>query len=146
MTTIAASFSDRLLVTDSSISDGDAVWSAAKAEVYNGRIYATAGEASDTELFMSWIKRGRRGRRPKVDTEFQALALTPEGLFFFDANLYPTRLTTPMAIGSGAKAARGAMAMGATLEQAVEIACDIDLNSRRPLQLYRLNAEENKSA
>lgn len=142
MTTIAASFEDRLLVTDSSISDGDAVWSAQKAEIYNGRIYATAGDAADTEKFMAWIKRARRGKRPTVDNEFQALALTPEGLFFFDAHLFPSRLIAPLAIGSGGKAARGAMRMGATLEKAVEIACEIDLNSRLPLQLYRLEEEK----
>jgi hypothetical protein len=142
MTTIAASFEDRLLVTDSRISDGDTTWRAIKAEVFNGRIYATAGEAADTEKFMAWIRRGRRGARPKVDSEFQALALTPEGLFFFDQHLYPMRLLHPMAIGSGAKAARGAMAMGADIRRAVEIACDIDHSSGLPLQEYRLEEEK----
>jgi hypothetical protein len=144
MTTIAASFEERLLVTDSSITDGDTVWTADKAERFNGRIYATAGEAADTEKFMRWIRNNRRGKRPAVDDEFQALALTPEGLFFFDKNLYPMRLQNPMAIGSGAKAARGAMAMGADIRKAVEIACVIDHSSRLPVQEYRL--DEGKDA
>lgn len=142
MTTISASFSERLLATDSNITDGDSVWRAPKAERFNGRIYATAGEAADTEKFMRWIKNNRRGVRPKVDEQFQALALTPEGLFFFDAHLFPVQMHEPIAIGSGAKAARGAMAMGAGVERAVEIACEIDSNSRRPTQLYYLDEEK----
>lgn len=143
MTTIAASFEQGVLACDSSITDGDSVWRADKAERFNGRIYATAGEAADTERFMRWIKNNRRGKRPEVDDSFQALALTPEGLFFFDKHLYPMRMQHAMAIGSGAKAARGAMAMGADIVRAVEIACEIDNGSRLPVQLYHLNEEKS---
>lgn len=39
------------------------------------------------------------------------------------------------AIGSGFRLALGAMSAGATAEQAVEIACDLDIYTRRPIDV-----------
>jgi ATP-dependent protease HslVU (ClpYQ) peptidase subunit len=140
MTTIASDL--RKICTDSSVNDGDQVWHEAKAERVGNGIYGMAGNAVDASKFMTWIRRGKRGGKPKVEEDFCALELTPDGLFLYDEKLHPMRITQPYAIGSGAKAARAAMVCGKTVEEAVEIACDIDSGSRTPIQVYALTEEK----
>lgn len=139
MTTIVGTA--QMLVADSRVSDSDQTWSVEKVERIGAGLYATAGGAADGERFYSWIRRGKRGKKPEIGEDFFAFALIADGLFLYDQGLYPMRLANEHAIGSGAKAARGALMAGATPERAVEIACDIDAGSSRPVRVYWLNEE-----
>lgn len=136
MTTIAGNA--HMLVADSQCSDSDQKWRVVKVERIDGGLYATAGGASDGEKFYAWVRRGKRGKRPVVDDEFSALVLVKEGLFLFDKNLYPMRLTEDHAIGSGGKACRAAMLAGADICRAVAIVCEVDAGSSLPIQVYEL--------
>jgi hypothetical protein len=141
MTTIASD--GKKIVTDSSVSDEDQVWRDEKAERVGSSIFAAGGDASDCTKFMTWVKRGKRGK-PKVGDSFSALELNPQGLFLYDQNLHPMRLLDPHAIGTGAKAARAAMICGKTVEEAVQIACRLDSASREPIQVYELEEEKKQ--
>lgn len=142
MTTIAADPGLGLMVSDSQIADGDQKWSVQKIELIDGTLYATCGDAVDGEKFFEWVRRGRKGRRPKLDVdEFNALALNENGLFWFDHKLHPMQMHKPFAIGSGGKACRAAMIAGAQIERAVEIACEVDAGSSMPLQIYDLKGK-----
>lgn len=140
MTTIIGNLDG--LYADSQISDGDQRWSVIKIERIDGCLYGTAGDAAEGEGFYAWIRRKKRGKKPVVTGDFCALALTPKGLFFYDAALYPLPLQHAHAIGSGAKAARGALLAGADVVRAVEIACEVDANSAPPVQIFRLNESQ----
>jgi hypothetical protein len=136
-----------MVVTDSMISDGDMKWTVGKVERINGTLYGTCGDAIDGEKFYEWVRKGRRGRKPKLDEdEFNALALNETGLFWFDNKLHPMQMKEPFAIGSGGKACRAALKAGADIVRAVEIVCEVDAGSSLPVQIYRLDegTEEKK--
>ena len=136
MTTIIA---DRTMICcDSMCSDSDSKWSVIKAIRIGGSLYATAGGAAEGERFLDWIRRKQRGKVPIVSEEFSALMLRQDGLWLFDSQLVPMPLLNAHAIGSGCKAARGALMAGASLHRAVEIACEIDAGSSLPVQTYLL--------
>lgn len=130
------------LVADSRCSDSDQQWLVEKVVRIGGALYATAGGAADGERFYSWIRRGKRGKRPAVDDSFDALALTKDGLFLFDSEMYPMKLLNEHAIGSGAKAARGALLAGAPPVRAVEIACQVDAGSSGPVRVFYLDEKK----
>lgn len=105
-------------------------------------ILATAGESMSSLLFVEWYKtRADHIPQKLIDggADFTVLALTPEGLFEYDAWCHPDKIELPFyAIGSGAKAALGALHMGATAEEAVRIACEVDPYSRPPIKKMTL--------
>ncbi len=143
MTTIIGT--KEALYSDSQCSDEDQKWSVIKVERIAGALYGAAGDAADGEKFLNWIRRGKRGKKPTVEDGFDCLMLSKDGLFFWDSNLHPIPLLQSHAIGSGAKAARAAMMMGATPEKAIEISCQIDAGSSLPLQVYPLIEPKQES-
>jgi ATP-dependent protease HslVU (ClpYQ) peptidase subunit len=136
VTTIVAT-KDRI-VADSKTSNGDVKWPSRKIDRVGERLFGCAGDVASIERFLKWIRNG--DRRPRIGRdEFAALEVNPGGLFLWDEHLVPMLIDRDHhAIGSGASAAFGALAMGATPEQAVEIACQIDDKSEGPLQVERL--------
>ena len=145
MTTIAADPKLGLMVTDSNVTDGAQKWSEHKVERIGDTLYGTCGDAVDGDKFYDWIRRGAKGRKPKLDeNEFNALALNDKGLFWFDNKLHPIRHKEPFAIGSGATAARAALECGADIVRAVEVACKVDAGSAPPVQVYRLSPLQEK--
>jgi hypothetical protein len=144
LTTIVADPATGVMVTDSQIADGDQKWSVGKVERIDGTLYAAAGDAVDGERFYEWVRKGRKGRKPKLsEEEFNALALNKTGLYWFDNKLHPMRMKHPFAIGSGGKAARALLIAGIEIIRAVEIVCEVDAGSSLPVQIYKLN-EENQ--
>jgi hypothetical protein len=140
MTTIVACPKRKVIVCDSIVSDGDQKWIEAKVFRIRGGLYATAGEAADGESFLAWIRKGKRGKKPKVEDNFDALALTEKGLFQYDAHLIPTQRTEPTGIGTGGSCAKTAMLVGADIVTAVEAACQVDALSEGPVVVHRLKA------
>ncbi len=139
MTTIAADPVRGIMVTDSNVTDGVQKWSEPKVERIGETLYGTCGDAVDADKFYDWIRRGAKGRKPKLDAdEFNALALNDKGLFWFDNKCHPIQHKEPFAIGSGATAARAALECGVSIERAVEVACIVDTNSALPVQVYLL--------
>lgn len=102
-------------------------------------IIATAGESSPSLIFVDWYGSGKRPPKEIAGTDFTCLVLRRDGLFEYDGYCRGDKVLEDFyAIGSGAKAALGAMHMGATAEQAVEIACRIDPYSAPPIVTMRL--------
>jgi hypothetical protein len=133
------------MVADSNITDTIQKWKCTKVELIDGTFYAAAGDAVDGEKFYEWIRKGRRGRKPKLDEqEFNALALNKTGLYWFDNKLHPLQMKEPFAIGSGAIGARCLMKAGIDIVRAVEIVCEVDAGSALPAQIYRVADIEEK--
>lgn len=99
-------------------------------------IVALAGGAFDGIEFLEWIKGpGREPPQRLIDgnAEFTALVMNHDGLFEYDRWCRPERVIEPFyAVGSGAKAALGALHAGKSALDAVRIACKIDPFSGPP--------------
>lgn len=81
------------------------------------------------------------GLKPeKVGDNFRALKVGIQGnVVYLDNSLNEYVIEAPFhALGSGAELALGAMAAGATAEQAVIIACQFDACSRLPIDVMAL--------
>jgi hypothetical protein len=95
-------------------------------------IIATAGETSPGLVFIEWYGSGK----PIPDVflhiggDFTCLVLTPKGLFEYDVYCQPEEIVLSpypfYAVGSGTKAAMGAMHCGKSAIEAVRIACKVD--------------------
>lgn len=63
----------------------------------------------------------------EVDEDFEALILSPKGLWHYDSAMIPLKVEDQFyAIGSGGDLARAAMLAGATPQEAVKIAAKLD--------------------
>ena len=126
MTTIAANLKEmaadtRLTWDDESTSPG------IKIERVHSEIIGIAGDVAAGNRYLDWYRAGSKGRKPKVTKDFKALRLNKEGLYLVDHDLVWVKVDAPFyAIGSGAQLAIGALEMGATPKQAVEIAAKHD--------------------
>ncbi len=107
-------------------------------------IIALAGESAPGLAFFNWFDGDFETKdTPEIFVQnlpdFTALVLFAHGLYEFDAYCTADKIIEPFyAIGSGAKAALGAMHAGATAEQAVEIACKVDPYTSGPVQVVKL--------
>lgn len=140
MTTILSDFKLGVMVSDSSMSDGDRVWGSKKVWRVNGALIGMAGEDSYRMKFIEWYRCGMEGK-PDIGTG-AALILTSQGLFFFDKNYDSLlKLTSGReAIGTGGKSAMCVHeALGFTdPRRAVRIVCKHDAASRVPVRSYKL--------
>lgn len=108
-------------------------------------IIACAGESSPALLFLDWYGTKKKPLKVLIDAvaDFTCLVLTKAGLFEYDAYCRPLPVMLEpypfYAIGSGAKAALGAMHAGADAATAVEIACRVDTYSAPPVVTMRLD-------
>ena len=105
-------------------------------------ILGFAGESMPSLLFLDWYGSGKESPRQVFldgSADFAVLILTRDGLFEADGYCRPERVLEPFyAIGSGAKAAWGAMHAGASARKAVAIACKIDPYSAPPITFMSL--------
>ena len=114
-------------------------------------ILATAGESAPGELFTEWFGTGKdvtemRDTFVLGEADFEVLVLKHDGLFEVDKYCHLSRILNKFyAVGSGAKAAMGAMHMGASAKKAVEIACKIDPYSAPPIYTMSLTPAVKKN-
>lgn len=99
-----------------------------------GRVGIVSAKLGEPERFLAWIKDGAdptawAGEKP----DLRALLVKADGsVFLFEDGPYPSGPITCdafYAIGSGSDFALGAMAMGATAQEAVGVAIRFDPNS-----------------
>lgn len=100
-------------------------------------VIGLAGESFPGLVFLKWFRTGA-DEPPRqltdIDSDFTALVLTREGLFEYDRWCEPERVLGSFhAIGSGCKAALGAMHAGSNAIVACRIACKIDPFSAPPV-------------
>ncbi len=138
MTTIA--YKDRIMAADSGCFNGG---------LYEGEVdkisilpdagvIGCCGEYGAILKVIEWLTAGGKPReKPRLsrDSEFTGLLVRPNGeVVHYQLGLRPLRLTADFhAIGSGRQIAVGAMAAGASAEQAVRIACHYDQISMEPV-------------
>lgn len=137
MTTVLADAKLGVIVSDSSATDDDRVWSERKVFRHKGALYGFAGDVDARIEFMEWIKSD--GPVPKFAGS--CLMLSNAGLFLYDSSTMPQKIQRGIeAIGTGAKAAMCAYeAMAFTdPKRAVAIVCKHDSGSRTPVRVYRL--------
>lgn len=117
--------------------------------VSNGRgritdILATAGESSSSLVFVDWYRNGavtkdKPGELIEGDADFTVLVLRRSGLYEYDKWCRGEKILDRFySIGSGSKAALGAMHAGANALTACRIACKVDPYSALPIVTMRL--------
>lgn len=115
-----------------------------RVKTYNGKrcLVGLAGGSFDGLAFLDWLV-SKTSEPPQRlidgDAAFTALVLNQHGLFEYDKWCRPERIIEPFyAVGSGAKAALGALHMGASARRAVAVACKIDPYTALPIVTMRL--------
>lgn len=151
MTTIAANLetmaADSKVMLDSGVS-----YRTIKITRVKKMIVGAAGDGGDCTRVLEWAERDFKDPKPKWaskatdDQAFWALILKPDGLYFLTQDdPHPEKMDEPhFAIGSGGKAARLAMNLGKTPEEAVALACQVDENSGLPVQVLSLKDHSTK--
>lgn len=102
-------------------------------------IVALQGDSGAGMAWLDWYGKGQTDEAlaahiRATQADFTAVVLSKAGLWVWDSWLIPQRVTTKFyAVGSGTKAALGALHMGASAVQAVKVACKIDPWSAPPI-------------
>lgn len=150
MTTIA--YREGVLCADTSVHDRDTYVGAMDKIVKrksDGKLAGAAGAMEDVVAFLDWFMRGSRGSLSVSKTgNFEGLVVHGKGeVEWFGANgrSKPILLADfPFtAIGSGFKVAMGAMAHGASAQDAIKIACQLDVYTREPITTLRYGKTHN---
>jgi hypothetical protein len=139
MTTIIGDWVNKKLVSDSQFSDDDTgiKYFDEKIVKIDGGWLGVAGNWCDAEKVVDYINKKTK-TKPKLKADSSFIKLTADGLFYCGDNLEWERTKTFMAIGSGAMAAEVCMRMGLSAEESVKWACNVDLKSHEPIQVYEL--------
>jgi ATP-dependent protease HslVU (ClpYQ) peptidase subunit len=142
MTTVC--YRDGILAVDSMVTSGDClVGTSEKAKMMpDGSFVAHGGILADAELVFAWIAEGEDAKdKPSVDPDqFEAVRVYPNGrIVWYSGKLTRFEYTEHrgfFAFGSGERFALGAMAAGASAEEACRIACEFDTTSMEPVKTY----------
>ena len=146
MTTIA--YRDGVLAADSLLRCGQTRFGIVRKIIQaNGLAAALTGDMQDTVLLRRWLQAGcpecgNDGVSPWAilgQDGGSGIVVGSGGAMIFDYRLRRYPVEAPFyADGSGADIAIGAMAAGATAEEAVRIACRYDTGSSEPVEVVRL--------
>lgn len=118
------------LVTDRKATDGSLKWESSKAWYVGNPHFGTCivsgvGFLHNIIMLREWFKDGADpAHYPFLhkETNCQLIVVTDGQLLLFDNSPYPLQKDAPCAFGHGKDFAYGALAMGATAEQAVDAA------------------------
>lgn len=141
MTIIVADAAARLMVADTLVVCDDVVhyYCPKIVRCKGGALAGAAGEGPDCLTFLNWARQGCVG---KVENFPQAsgILLTKKGelRFYEGSGQYDVVPAGFMAIGSGAPAARGARACGASAEDCVKAACAVSIYCGGEIQIEHL--------
>lgn len=113
-------------------------------------LFGAAGNSGDCARFLDWARTNfDPERRPRFkhradDDAAILLIVNKDGIFIMEADdAGPELIDLPFyAVGSGALAALGAMEMGATMEQALDIAARYDDNTGAPFVILTLDEKK----
>jgi hypothetical protein len=135
MTTIAVDAKAGVMCCDSFWFDGDSCGVAKKIFRIKGDLYGGAGDSKGLAI---WFHNYRKNLKlPNNDVAI--LRLSAAGISCWSsADGWHTIDQKQFAVGTGAQAARGAMAAGATCAKAVRLAADIVADTGGPVRTYKL--------
>lgn len=142
MTTLV--YRDGVLAADSRGTRNGMICPGAVSKVYivDGRLVGFVGDSAFGQRFVRDL---REGREP-ADLEGEAIAVVvdSDGTVRVHQNATWYVEEGPFAAwGTGLAAALGALHMGATADQAVEAACEVDPNSGGPVQIVSLRKRKS---
>lgn len=142
MTTIA--YRDGVLAADTRGTSGDTIINRVIKIAKVGKVLAgTCGTSSLAREFRAWLGAGAKGEPPanphpaNAEWSYWALVVTPDRVWQFQESGVVEVLTPYTAMGSGRDFALGAMAHGATAEQAVRAAIAHDSASGGEITVLR---------
>lgn len=146
MTTLV--YANGQLSSDSQVTEDNTVvgWIKKIGKTADGHLYGTTGRADSIEIFAKWCET-REGDPPndpdeKGENQSTRVLITPDGRVREWEKFGWSECVAPFfAWGSGANIARGALAAGATIEQAIEVACTYDVYSGGEVQSVRLGPD-----
>lgn len=148
MTCIVASVQHRIIVSDTRCSDDNSMVRVSKIRRIKGGLVGCAGGWS--EILYFWDKIGGKRVKDGVlhdQADFCGIELARDGLYLYDpAGRRYSIKDEFYAIGSGGPYALGAMAMGATPEEAVAIASRFDPGTGSEIEVLQLKVARNGSS
>lgn len=106
----------------------------------DGRIVGGAGNRADVNSWIEWLESEKQGACPIDSDRFAGLILNLDGsVLWVDHKGREQETAVPCAVGSGQDYAYGALEAGATVKEAVEIACRRDLYSGGSITLLGID-------
>ncbi|RJP48709.1 MAG: hypothetical protein C4586_08300 [Anaerolineaceae bacterium] len=131
MTTIAYRKDEKILAGDKLFDVGGTPVPGIKIHKIGALLCGWSGGFDNTQRFFDWIQEGRpNDKKPSMEKDqgFVGIIIENEEIYRYEMGLFPIKINKPFwAIGSGSDYALAAMEMGATAEQAIEIASRLDL-------------------
>ena len=136
------------MVSDSKVTIGKGYsYPTTKIVKTKGMLVGAAGLSGDCSRLLEWAndefkaKSKAKFEATLEEDKVDALIVKDDGIYYFCTDYsFPEKINADFyGIGSGSKAARAAMIMGATPEQAVEVACQVDDFSGLPIQILTLD-------
>lgn len=132
MTTVACR--DGVMASDGQVTNGGIIVTSDTPKIFqhDGCLLGVCGLYGEMLALKKWFEGGMTGENPKLEEDSEALILNPDGSLF---GLWEKQFMVPIndepfsAIGSGRVIALGAMAMGATAIESVEVAIRYDIYS-----------------
>ncbi|CAN7306361.1 hypothetical protein LJR231_001579 [Phyllobacterium sp. LjRoot231] len=147
MTTIA--YRDGVLASDSMLSGDALAWGSVSKIVRakNGAIGGACGRLEKTLEFLAWLEafNGDALDHPPSQMEADGIVVTPDlKLLLWTGGSQLAIVDAPfLAIGTGAKIAMGAMAMGASPAQAIRIAREYDVYTGGEIKILSIDADSS---
>lgn len=106
---------------------------------HDGALIGIAGSVKDAVAWLEWYTAGKRGNRPRVEAGFAGLILRTDGVYGVSSDGFEMPIERGHhGIGSGGGYAVAAFKGGAAPKRAVEIACEIDVNSGGKIHVHRI--------
>ena len=148
MTTIAVD-TNFIISTDSRLTEDTRIMSENYVKVVKvkNRYIAFAGDPIEFSEFINWYK-GNFDFHPSIrevdnsELKVNILILSKDGIYAVDQstseNIHYIKVDPPIAIGSGADVALGAMLAGKSSKQAVLIAAKVDCKTNTNVKEYKL--------
>ena len=100
-------------------------------------IFAGAGDMDDLQRFFTWRREG--GDQPAFDEQIDILELCTDGIFLWGKKMVRLPIGDEVySVGSGSQYAMGALAMGATPQQAIGIAAGLDPQTGKTINVVKL--------
>jgi hypothetical protein len=131
------------MAADTGLTYGYSCFAGAGSKLFmvGGSMFGLCGNASDCAAFRLW-QEASADKPAKFDEQVSILEVRGDGtIWIWDKTLVPYQVRAPFfAVGSGSELALGAMAVGASAERALEIACEYDNGTKGPVETLRFES------
>lgn len=103
-------------------------------------VFGGSGDLDDIVRFFEWRKKGGKLKdAPTLEDGLDVLEVCKDGIFMWGKKLVRLKVDEPVyAVGSGSQYAMGAIAMGASPEQAIETAARYDSQTALPIEFVKV--------